>query len=104
MKIDNVPRLVANLQDKKNVVDNKLLKFYLSHGLVLKKVHKALRYLQKEWMKPYIDRNTKLRQKAKIKMRHDVPKLINNASYGKTCENKESWVGMQMCTSEKKFA
>ena len=39
------------------------LKQALNHGLILKKVHKVIKFNQKDWLKPEIDMNTKLRQK-----------------------------------------
>ena len=41
----------------------KNLKQALNHELTLKKVHGATKLNQKSWLKPYIDMNTKLRQK-----------------------------------------
>ena len=58
-------KLCLTLKDKKNYVCHyKNLKFYLKHGLKLKKIHKILQFDQKAWLKPYIDFNTKLRQEA----------------------------------------
>ena len=42
----------------------KVLKQALNHGLVFKKVHRVIQFNQKEWLKPYIDTNTKLRKEA----------------------------------------
>ena len=41
------------------------LKQVINHGLVLKKVHRTIKFNQKAWLKPYIDLNTELRKKAK---------------------------------------
>ena len=42
-----------------------MIKQALSHGLVLKKVHKKIKFNQNAWPKPYIDMNIDLRKKAK---------------------------------------
>ena len=65
MKINKCNKLVCNFYDKKNyVVYIKTLKQALMDGLKLKKVHKALQFNQKPWLKPYIETNTELRKKA----------------------------------------
>ena len=44
---------------KKNyVVFYRNLKYYLSQGLILKKVRRILEFKQSAWMKSYIDFNT----------------------------------------------
>ena len=40
------------------------LKYYLSKGWILTKVHKILEFKQSPWMKPYIDFNTERRIEA----------------------------------------
>ena len=45
---------------------------------------------QKDWLKPCIDMNTKLRQKAKTNCEKDFFKFMNNAGFGKNygeCKN-----------------
>ena len=54
----------------------KVLKQALNHGLVLKKVHRIIQFNQKEWLKPYIDMNTKLRKEAKNDFEKYFFKLI----------------------------
>ena len=57
---------IHNLHDKKEyVIHIRNLKQALNHVLVLKKVHGVMKFNQKVWLKPYIDRNTELRKKAK---------------------------------------
>ena len=53
----------------------------------LKKVHRGIQYFQFEWMKPYIEKNTKLRIESKNSFEKDFFKLMNNAIFGKTIEN-----------------
>ena len=43
----------------------KILKQALNHGLVFKKVHRVTQFNQKDWLKPYIDLNPKLRKEPK---------------------------------------
>ena len=66
MKIENVEKPVGNLYYKtENVIHIRNLKQALNHGLVLKKVHRVIKFNQNAWLKPYIDMNTDLRKNAK---------------------------------------
>ena len=66
MKTEKVEKLVANPHDKeKYVIYIRNLKQALSHGLVLKRAHKAIKFTQKAWLKPYTDMNTELRKESK---------------------------------------
>ena len=79
---------MANLHDKTEyLIHIRNLKQALNHGLVLKKVHKVIKFNQYAWLKPYIDIDTGLRQKAKNDFEKDFFKLMNNAVFGKTMEN-----------------
>ena len=66
LKLKNSKKLVANLHDRTEyVIHVRLLKQALNHGLVLNKVHTAIKFNQNAWLKSYIDRNTYLRKKQK---------------------------------------
>ena len=65
------------------VVHITALKQGLNHGLILKKVHKVIQFNKKEWLKTYIDKNTKLTGEAKVNFEKDFFKLMNNAAFGK---------------------
>ena len=71
MKIEKIEKLVTNWRDKNEyVIHIRNLKQELNHGLIPKKVHRVIKFNQKVWLKPYIDLNTKLRQKAKMILRN----------------------------------
>ena len=61
MEINKCKNLVCNLFNKKKYVTHiNSLKQALNHGLKLKKIHRVIKFNQKEWLKPYIDMNTEL--------------------------------------------
>ena len=62
MKIEKVKKRVANLHDKTHI---SYLKQALNRGLVLKNLHRIIKFNQNPWLKPYIDMNTELRLKSK---------------------------------------
>ena len=63
MKIEKVEELVANLHDKaKYFLYIRNLKQVLNHKLVLKKIHRVVKFRQKAWLKSYTDMNTKLKE------------------------------------------
>ena len=66
MKIEKFKKLVTNLHDKTDyAVHIRKLKQILNYWLILKKVHRVIKFNENAWLKPYIDMNMKLRQKAK---------------------------------------
>ena len=103
MKLEKFEKLVANLHDKsEDAIHIRNLKQALNHGLILKKVHTVIKFNQKAWLKPYIDMNTKLRQKAKSNFEKDFFKLMNNAVFGKTTENVIKHRKIKLVTTERK--
>ena len=63
------------------------MKQYLEEGMILKKVHRGIKFKQSPWMEPYIRKNTDLRKDAKNAFEKDFFKLMNNSVFGKTIEN-----------------
>ena len=88
-KDEQTNKLILNLKDKeKYVVHIRTLQFYLTHGLKLKKIHRAIKFSQKKILKPYIEFNTEKRKNANNDFEKDVYKLMNNAVFGKRWKTK----------------
>jgi hypothetical protein len=97
-------KLIPNLNDKKNyMVHYRLLKFYLAHGLVIRKIHRVIKFRQSAWLKVFIDFNTNERAKCKLAndlIGADFFKLMNNSVYGKTLENVRKHKDIQLFTDQ----
>ncbi|KAL0849054.1 hypothetical protein ABMA28_013417 [Loxostege sticticalis] len=90
-------KLVPNLYDKYFYVIHYVhLKTCIKHGLLLKKIHRAIIFRQSPYLKQYIDLNTHLRQKAQSAFEQDFFKLLNNSIFGKTLENNEKRVNVHL--------
>ena len=55
--------------------------------MILKKVHRGIKFYQSKWMEPYIRKNADLSKIATNAYEKDFFKLMNNSVFGKTIEN-----------------
>ena len=101
---NGVEKLIPNLRDKtKYVIHYKNLIQCLKAGMKLKKIHRGIKFIESDWMKPYIEKNTNLRTKAKNNFEKDFFKLMNNSVFGKTMENIRNRVDVKLVNTEEKF-
>ena len=71
-------------------------KLYLSLGMRLKKVHRALRFNQSPWMEPDNRINTDLHKEATSDFEKDLYKLMNNSVFSKMMENLRKHVDIKL--------
>ena len=66
-RIQKVKKLAATLHKKEEyAIHMRNVKQTLNHGLVLKKVHKVIKFNRKAWLKLYTDMNTELKKMQKL--------------------------------------
>ena len=97
-------KLVGTLYDKKNyIIHSRLLSFFLNNGMKLTKIHRGVKFYQKEWLKDYMDKNTKMRQKADSKITRDFYKLKNNSIYGKLLQSDKGKIRVKVVSNIQGF-
>ena len=91
IRLAKTEKLMLTLYDKKDyVIHYRLLKKYVSLGLIVTKVSQVLSFDQGPWMRQYIQTNNDLRKQAQLDKKKSVvelTKLMNNSVFGKTMEN-----------------
>ena len=97
-------KLVPNFHTKHNyTLHYRNLKLYLELGLHLVKIHRAIRFKQRNWMAPYVRFNIAQRQKATSSFESTLFKLFNNAIFGKTVENLKKRRVVKLVTDAQAF-
>ncbi len=103
-KDEKTPKLILNLNDKKDyIIHIKNLQYYLQKGLKLVKVNRCLMMKQKDFLKPFIDLNTKKRKETDNEFYKDMYKLMNNAVSGKTMEHVRKHTNFEFVTDKRRL-
>ncbi len=110
-----VEKLIPSLANKtKYVIHYRNLKYYMSKGLIVTKVHRILTFKQTDFLKKYIDFNSNMRAgkiinedgtittKKVSDFEKDFYKLMNNSVYGKTLENVKNRIDADLCIGREK--
>jgi hypothetical protein len=105
---DSRSKPVLTLDNKSKYVIHYLnLQQCLENGLVLKNIHRVLKFKQCKWLEPYVAYNTALRGNASNDFEKNLYKLLNNSIYGKTIEksstDKPFYAGFSILELSKKF-
>ena len=69
----------------------------------LNKIHRVLKIKQSDWMKKYIDFNTKKKMSATNDFEKDFFKLMINSVYGKTMENLRKRINVRFVNNKRLF-
>ena len=102
IKVD-VKQLIPNLGNKTNyVVHCRNLQLYLSLEMRSTKIHRVLKFKQSDWMKKYIDFNTKKRMNAANDFEKDF-KLMISSVYGETMENLQKRINVRLVNKAEDF-
>ena len=97
-------KLLMTTYDKRHyVVHFSILKFYLSMGLKVDKIHHVIKFSQKAFLKPYISFNSEQRAKAKNSFEKDFYKLKNNSLFGKTMEDVRKRMNYKVSSNEERI-
>lgn len=88
--------MVTLYNKERYVIHCRTLKQAVEYGLLLTKVHRALKLKQSTWLRPYIVLNSEKGKNATNKFEKHHYKLLNNAIYGKTMENEHKRVNVKL--------
>ena len=94
---------METLFDKTNYICHiENLLFYIDQGLKVGRLHRVLQFNQSDWLRPYIEKNTVMRKQASTTFEKNFNKLMSNACFGKTMENKRNRKNIQFVSDEAK--
>ena len=82
MEVNKIEKLIPNLTNKTNyIIQHESLKLYEKLGLRISKIHGGIKFVESNWLEPYIMKNTNLRMQGKNNFEKDFFKLMNNFQY-----------------------
>ena len=90
-------KLICDWTDKKKyLIHYRMLKFYVSNGMVVEKIHEVISFKQGRWLEKYISFNTQKRNKVKNDFEKGFYKLLVNAAFGKFLENVRNRLELEL--------
>ena len=104
IKVGDIKKLNPILCNKvKYVVHYKNLKYYLTLGMKLVKIHRVLSFRQSNMLKKYVDFNTKKRQESRDEFNKNLNKLWNSCIYGKRIENQRKRMNVKLVNDKRVY-
>ena len=100
----SVKKLLLHHKDKSHyLIHFRLLQQFMSMGVKVTNVHRAISFRQDYVFKSYIDSNTAKRAASTTSFAKSYYKLKNNSLYGKTVENIRKRKNLRLCNTPKKL-
>ena len=97
-------KLTLNLGSKeKYIVHYRNLKYYLHHGLILRKIHRAIAFDQSPFMRDFVNHCTELRKSSRTEMKRNLYKKYVNSIYGKSSEQVRRRRNIRLINDKKQF-
>lgn len=98
-------KLVTDFSPKtKYVVHYRNLQTYLRAGIKLKKIHRVIKFIQKPYLKKFIEKCAQKRAAAKTEFLKMLFKLFSNSVYGKFLQDNRKHMEAKVCTKYNTFA
>ena len=98
-----VEKLLCHFNKKKNyIIHYKTLELYVSLGMKISKIHRAIEFTEESFMHSYIEFNTKQRQAAKNSFEKDFWKLMSNSVFGKSMESVRKRQNIKLYSDQEK--
>ena len=89
-------KLICDGTDKKNYLTHcNMINFYVTHGMVVDKIHEIISFKQSKWLEKNKNFNTEIQNTAKTRFEKDFYVLLINAFYGKTMESVRNRMSLE---------
>ena len=104
IKVGGVKKLIPSLGDKvEYAVHYRNLKYYVSLGMKLVKIHRILSFKQSNCLKVFADFNTEKRKQSNDKFNKGLYKRFNKFIYGKRIENIRKRINAKLINDKKTY-
>ena len=101
IRIGEVNKLIPNLDHKYGyIIHYRNLQMYKNLGMKVTKIHRILKFSQKDWLKDFAMFNTKKRMSAVNRHEKDFFKLMVNSFYEKSMENLRKRVNVKLVNNK----
>ena len=101
-EIGKTVKLVGTLYDKeKYIIHIKNLRYIALKGVVVKRIHRVLRFKQRSFLKNYVQINSRLRRMTHDKFTKNQCKAMNNKLFGKTMEDSRKYTEIKLINNNR---